>query len=94
MTHLYFKTKDRAKYISYMETEQEKTSSSPNLISVKKVNILKGASEKLIEEVNTKGLSPKLIDEGELIGQSMQNVIKSDHKLDKLLKNHAEFSDR
>jgi response regulator RpfG family c-di-GMP phosphodiesterase len=93
ITHLYFKTKERAKYINYMNNLLSKISSNPNVKTEKKVSFLKTASEKYIEEIYLKGINESIVAEGISLCNSMYTTISNDPDLGALLKKHFEYSE-
>ncbi len=93
ITHLYFKTKERMKYINYMNDLLSKVSANPEVKTDKKLNLLKNASEKFIEEVYVKGISDNLVSEGMDLCDSIYTTINKDKGLASLLKQYCEYND-
>jgi putative nucleotidyltransferase with HDIG domain len=89
--YLYFKTKDRAQYINYMNKILEKSISLSKGNALDKLNNTQVVVEKFIEEINVQGLRPELIEEGIKICQNMYNLVQKDKGLNKILSEYKEF---
>jgi DNA-binding response OmpR family regulator len=91
VSHLYFKTKERAIYINFINSLLEKMVNIPSADTRTKVNTTKNLAEKYIEEVYTSGLKPQLIEEGKKICQNMYTLIKKDPDLASLMAMYEEY---
>ena len=91
ITHLYFKTKDRANYINFVNKVLEKIIKNTSVPIEKKVSTAKNLTEKYIEEIYTVGLKPQLIEEGKLICSNICNVIQRDPDLSRLLALYQDY---
>ncbi|MBF0313932.1 MAG: HDIG domain-containing protein [Oligoflexia bacterium] len=83
--YLYFKTKDRVTYLSYLNSLVEKFQSLPNIPAITKVKTMQNLSVKFIEEVHASGLNPFLVAECETICQNMFSLVKKDKFLSEQL---------
>jgi len=91
ISHLYFKTKERAVYINFINEVLEKMVSSQTETTQKKVSTVRNLAEKYIEEVYTVGLRPQLIEEGKKVCENMHNLIKKSPDIAKLLAMYEEY---
>jgi putative nucleotidyltransferase with HDIG domain len=91
ITHLYFKTKERAMYINFINTVLSKMVNAPSGNSQAKINTTKNLSEKYVEEIYMSGLKPQLIEEGKKICENMYTLIKKDPDLSNLLSMYEEY---
>jgi response regulator RpfG family c-di-GMP phosphodiesterase len=76
--HFYFKTKDRAVYVSFLNTVLEKALANEKIGTDVKFGISKNLTQKYVEEIYTSGLKPHLVEEGmktcdNLISLTMKN---------------------
>ncbi len=81
---LYFKTKDRSKYVQYMNLLAEKLLRVPGKNLVQKVTVVKNLTEKFIEDIYKEGIQPQLVDEGIKICENIHSMITKEKKLFKL----------
>lgn len=88
---LYFRTKDRAVYINYINQILEKTISSSAVSTNQVLKTLKSASEKYIEEIYTVGLKPELLEEGQKLCQNMYDVAKRNKDLSQILSQYEDY---
>ena len=90
--YLFFKTKDRALYIHFINSMMEKVFSKKTKVSLKKkVDLIKNVTEKYVEEIYTSGLKPQLIEEGNKMCENMAVMIKKEKKLYSILQNFKNF---
>ncbi len=90
ITHLYFKTRERAVYINFINEMLEKMLKKQKAPIEKKVRTAKKLVEKYIEEVYTVGLGPQLVDEGKRICQNVYNIIQKEPDLASLMAMYEE----
>jgi putative nucleotidyltransferase with HDIG domain len=91
ITHLYFKTKERAIYINFINNVLEKMASSQTEPTERKVKTAKNLAEKYVEEVYTVGLKPQLIEEGKKICQNIYNLIQRSPDLANLMAMYEDY---
>jgi len=91
VSHLYFKTKERAIYINFINSVLEKMLTSRKDPIEKKVRTAKSLTEKFVEEIYTVGLKPQLIDEGKKICQNIYNIIQRNPDLANLLEKYEDY---
>ncbi|HLE10527.1 MAG: hypothetical protein A2504_14315 [Bdellovibrionales bacterium RIFOXYD12_FULL_39_22] len=84
--HLFFKTKDRALYVHFVNDLLEKVLKKGGKVPQEtKVNLVKNLTEKFVEEVYTQGLKPQLIDEGNRVCKNITDLIRTERGLNKIL---------
>lgn len=91
--NFYFKTKARRQYINFLNETIEKINKSNKVPLDKKVNLIKNASEKFIDEMYTKGFSNNLLDEGLQICDNTYECIHNNSELSKLFKEYTDYDD-
>lgn len=86
---IYFFTTDRTVYINYMNGVAERLvkGTTPE----KATKIVSSITTKLVEEIYTTGLRPQLIEEGVNQCNSIQQIVKKEPGLDKLLDEYKEL---
>lgn len=89
--YLYFKTSDRATYINYVNSLLEKMNAIQRIDTKPKVLATKNLCEKYIEEINTAGLQPQLIEEGKKLCENMFKLINKDKNLARVLTEYQEY---
>lgn len=88
---LYFKTKERRNYINFMNDVLKDASESTKPGDQKIVlSQMKNLSDKFMEEINTRGLKPDLVEECKVMSQNVQNIVKKSNQLRAIL---GEFSE-
>lgn len=87
---LYFKTKERGKYINFTNQILEQAIQDDKGTALFKTTTAQNLSEKYIEEIYTQGIKPQLVEEGKKICENISKMIKREKKLDALL---SEFKD-
>jgi len=93
VTHLYFKTKDRHKYINYMNDLLSKVIPIQNVKTDKKVNLLMNTTSKYVEEIYLKGINKNLLKEGMDICEHVYQIVDNDPNLRSLLKKYMDLED-
>jgi len=88
---LYFRTKDRAIYINYINQILEKNIASSQMKTETVIKTLKSASEKYIEEIYTVGLKPQLLEEGEKLCHNMYTVVMQNKDLSKIMRMYKDY---
>lgn len=88
--YLYFQTKERTVYINYMNELSEKVlrSAQPE----KAVKTVSALTTKLIEEIYTEGIHPQVIQEGMNLCKNIQQIVKSEAALGRMLDEYKELS--
>ncbi|HXH31761.1 MAG TPA: HD domain-containing phosphohydrolase [Bacteriovoracaceae bacterium] len=89
LEYIYFLTKDRAVYINYMNEVAAKLSQAPNVSQA--VSCVSNISSKLIDEIYTSGIQPQLLEEGLDLCRNIQQIIKKEPNLNKLLDEYKEL---
>ena len=90
ISHLYFKTKERANYINFVNKVLEKIISLDKGKCHQKIRVVKNLTEKYIEETYTEGLKPQLMEEGKKVCQNMFDFIQRDPDLADLMSDYQE----
>ncbi len=90
VTHLYFRTKERAAYVNFINQLMEKMNKSKVNNLEKKFKTAQTLAEKYIEEIHTVGLKPQLIEEGKKLCNNIYNMVRKDKALAKLLAHYEE----
>tara|TARA_R110000868_G_scaffold117600_17_gene312688 strand:- start:35886 stop:37262 length:1377 start_codon:yes stop_codon:yes gene_type:complete len=85
VTQLYFKTEDRASYINYVNSLLKKMSEKSHLSKVGGEKIVTSITEKYLEEVQTRGLSPAIYEEGLSLCDNIGSLIENNSALTQLL---------
>lgn len=85
--YFYFKTKDRALYVHYLNELSEKLLKHPNTRLIEKVTTIKSLAEKYIEEIYVEGLQPQLVDEGMKLCDNIYAIIQKEKDLYKVIRN-------
>lgn len=92
VTHLYFHSRDRKKYIRFCNHLAAKfVKANVEGSSRIKVGILKATAEKFLEEVGTEGLKPQVLEQGKEIVNNIYNMIDTDKDLHALMKDYHDF---
>ncbi len=93
-THLFFKTKDRAAYINFVNDVLGRLSAAPQVSLKRKFDTARNLTEKYVEEIYTVGFKPQLIEEGEKLCAHMSRMINDDKELSKLMKMYNEYENQ
>lgn len=88
---LFFKTKDRVEYISYINEIVKRALTKENKPTETNFILTKSATEKYIDEIYTKGINPGLLEEGLSICENMYTMISRDANLMGYLKEYEKF---
>jgi response regulator RpfG family c-di-GMP phosphodiesterase len=91
LEYLYFKTKDRATYINYINSVLAKTLGQNTHTKEVKLKLTQNLVEKYIEEIYTVGLKPSLVEEGKAICQNMYSLVQKETQLFSALQQTQEF---
>jgi len=91
---LYFKTKDRKKYLKFTNHLVKKLAQEKIVTGKVKVSMLKTASEKFLEEICTEGMEACVLDEGVAVCQNITSVIDGEASLHLLLREFVDFDPR
>ncbi len=90
--YLFFKTKDRALYVHFINELMEKVLKKGIQIPAEiKVNLVKNLTEKYVEEIYTQGLRPQLIDEGNRVCKNITDLIKTENGLNRVLQEFKNY---
>lgn len=89
--HLYFRTRDRATYINFINDLLEKMLRKTSEKIDKKIQTTKNLVEKYIEEIYTVGLKPQLVEEGKKICENMYNLVKRDPDLTLIMSKYEDY---
>ncbi len=89
--YLYFKTKERGKFINYTNQILEKAIQSDKGTAQFKTSTAQNLSEKYIEEVYVQGIKPQLIEEGKKVCENISNMIRREKNLDALLSEYRDY---
>lgn len=89
--YLYFKTKDRQTYISFVNDLVTKSLASAQDNTTERISALRNISEKLIEEIYVAGIKPELIEEGKKIAENMYRFIQRDKGIVELMKQYEDY---
>ncbi len=82
---LYFKTKERATYINFVNDYLKKYLSKRRSVSVSVLKCSKGLIDNFVDDIYLKGLSKRLVDEGKDICDNIYTMVKQDSSLSKYL---------
>lgn len=82
---LYFKAEDRAKFIAHVNQVVEKVIASPNYEYGPQVQLVRAASDLLVEEIFTRGLRPDMVDGGNKLCRHVLDLARQDEKLAKAM---------
>tara|TARA_R100000656_G_scaffold102716_1_gene74730 strand:+ start:1291 stop:2667 length:1377 start_codon:yes stop_codon:yes gene_type:complete len=85
VTQLYFKTDDRASYINYVNSLLKKVSEKAHLSKIGGEKIVTSITEKYLEEVQTRGLSPAIYEEGLSLCDNISSLIENNSMLTQVL---------
>jgi response regulator RpfG family c-di-GMP phosphodiesterase len=85
---IYFKTKDRAVYINFMNDFIVHLAPKKEVDTDRKVTFAKSITEKYIEEVYTKGLHSQLMEEGKRVCGNMYEIIQGSKDISVLMKDY------
>lgn len=88
---LYFKTKDRAVYINFMNQMLERTIGSSHVPTDQALKSLRSVSEKYIEEIYTVGLKPELLEEGQNLCKNMYDVVQKNKDLNLIMRQYQDY---
>lgn len=91
ITHLYFRTRDRATYINFVNDALAQLLKKKGEPFDKKMKMTQDLTEKYIEEVYTVGLKPQLIEEGKQICKSIFKIAQKDAKLQNLMAAYEDY---
>lgn len=91
LEYLYFKTSDRAVYINFTHKLLSKVIGDNTTSIEKKVKTTQSVVEKYLEQVNSSGLMPSLIEEGKAICENMYNMIQKEAELYHYMKSFEEY---
>lgn len=91
LTHLYFLTEDRNKYIRFCDHLLKKMFKSDKVSSATKVAMTKNMTEKYVEELYTEGVKPQILEKGKMITDQHYNLIKKENDLYALLRKFQDF---
>ncbi len=92
VTHLYFHSRDRKKYIrfcNFLATKMIKANTAGT--GQVKIGLLKATAEMFLEEISTEGLKPQALSQGKEICENLFNMIESDKDLWQILKEFQDF---
>jgi HD-GYP domain-containing protein (c-di-GMP phosphodiesterase class II)/CheY-like chemotaxis protein len=85
MEYLYFKTQDRATYISFMNDAISRAANSPRNVKKIKINHMQNVTEKIFEDIIKDGISSNMLRESQSAFTSIRNVLYSNCNLAGLL---------
>jgi response regulator RpfG family c-di-GMP phosphodiesterase len=91
VSHLYFQTSDRMKYVRFCNRLTKSLGRRAKIGIGVKSNLIKNASEKIIEEAFSEGMNQKLIHEGQEISENIYEMVSSEKELYKILRQLHEF---
>lgn len=91
ITHLYFKSSDRRKYINYYNHLSQKLNSKTEISASGKINLLRNVSEKYVAEVFTIGLKPQVIEQGKEVCENIYKMIENQGDLFQVLRTYQDF---
>lgn len=89
--YLYFLTKERRNYINYMNEVMKASAASESPDNKVMLSQIKNVSEKFMEEINTRGLKPDLVEESKAISENVFNFIKKSNSLRKIMDDFKTF---
>lgn len=89
--YLYFKTKDRQTYISFVNDLITKSLASGHENTSERMTALKNISEKFIEEIYVTGIKPELVEEGKKVAENMYRFIQRDKGIADLMKQYEDY---
>lgn len=92
VTHLYFKTDERTKYINFVNQILANLIDSKAVDTKTKVNLTSNATEKYIEEIYVSGIKPQLVEEGYKLCDSISKLVKKEKGLSHLMDTYADES--
>lgn len=75
LTYLYFKTDERIFYINYINTMIEKSCKDKSL--EQKLDLIGGASQKYLEEIQVQGLNPLIYEEGVRLANNTLEILSN-----------------
>lgn len=85
VTQLYFKTEERASYINYVNSLLKKISEKSHLSKIGGEKIVTSITEKYLEEVQTRGLSPAIYEEGLNLCDNISALVENNSMLTQVL---------
>jgi putative nucleotidyltransferase with HDIG domain len=88
---LYFHKKDRRKYIQFNNFIAKKLVKIQGVDGNTRINQLKNVAEKYIEEVNTQGVKPLVLEQGKEVVSNIFNFVEKQEDLHNLLKDFHAF---
>lgn len=91
VSHLYFLTSDRRKYIRYCNFLTAKLIKNDKIPADLKLSMMKNATEKLVEDLYQDGVKPVVMDQAKKVCENMYDTIKGDQGLYKLLRSYQDF---
>lgn len=89
--YLYFHSSDRRKFVQYNTFLANKLIDNKNVPAISKVNMLKNVTEKFIEEVQTVGVKPQVIDQGKAVCETVFKLIETQPDLYNVLRSYQNF---
>jgi len=84
--YLYFKTKERALYINFINSTLENALKIKHTITPEVIHIAKSLTEKYIEEIHVSGLKPQLVEEGKKVCENLYGIVNKSPALSSYLK--------
>jgi response regulator RpfG family c-di-GMP phosphodiesterase len=91
VTFLYFHTKDRMKYIQFNSFLANQLISNDKVDGQKKVNLVQGVMEKILEEAFVEGVKKQAIDQGKQVCEYVFRIIEGESELHNLLRSFQDF---
>ncbi len=88
---LYFLTEERRNYIHYMNEMMRVSTTTGNADNKVILSQMKNVAGKFMEEINTHGLRPELIEESKAISENVYNFIKRSPSLRKIMEDFQTF---
>ena len=89
--HLYFKQKDRRKYIQYTNFLAKKLIGNKKVSASSKVNLLSTVSEKYVEELFQNGVKAQVVDQAKEITSNLYKVVEDQKDLYQTLRDFQEL---
>ncbi|MEC7182872.1 MAG: HD domain-containing phosphohydrolase [Bdellovibrionota bacterium] len=89
--HLYFKQKDRRKYIQYTNFLAKKLIDNKKVSAASKVNLLSTVSEKYVEELFQNGVKTQVVDQAKEITSNLYKVVEDQKDLYQTLRDFQEL---
>ena len=89
--HLYFKHKDRRKYIQYTNFLAKKLIDNKKVSSSSKIGLLSTVSEKYIEELFHQGVKTQVVDQAKEIATNVYKVVEDQKDLYQALRDFQEL---